>query len=160
MTRCVLPAVCLLTVGTLVSCQNNEVKSYNQIVLNGDTPVCEIITHHNRYIGKTVQLKAKWETDNVHYGFFKDVDMPRDARCQGEGRDLIQLGYIYRMHDHSVLKFFNVGKELCKLKGQPTVCVQHASIEFIGTVMDDKDGLYFHLDKILSYKYYPNSRSE
>ena len=134
----------------LASCHAERALPFRQTADATDVSVCEIVTHKGRYVGRTVKVTALWKTDNLHYSYFEDIKS-KLVNCHAKA--LIQLGYMDRMHDSSVISFFDTGKKLCKAKGQLATCVQTARIEFIAKIMNDKDGLYIHLDKVLNYKY-------
>ena len=142
-------SMCLIISAGLVSCQADPVKPFQQTAGAASVSVCEIVTHKNSYIGRTVEITALWKTDNLHYSYFEDPKAKSNCHAQ----NLIQLGYMDKMHDESVIRFFDAGKKLCEAKNQLSTCVQTARVEFIAKIMSDKDGLYIHLDKVLNYKY-------
>lgn len=141
---------CLIAIGGLTSCQASMAREAKQSAGAVDASVCEIVTHKNSYIGRTVRITALWKTDNLHYGYFEDPES-KSEKCKAQ--DLIQLGYISKMHDESVVRFFDAGRMLCKAKNQIGTCVQAANVQFVAKIMSDKDGLYVHLDRVLSYEF-------
>lgn len=116
----------------------------------GYTTICSIVTHKKAYIGKTVQLRALYKTDNSSYSYFKDLNGDVEG-CRD--KNIIQLGYISKMHNPTVVHFFADGDAICKKKNS-SFCVLTAKVEFSAKVSEDKDGLYVDMEEVKNYSYY------
>lgn len=148
-------SMCVFVTAWLVSCEMVKNKQHTPVIDSAVVSVCEIVRNKSHYVGKTVEIVARFQTDHFHYSYFDDLNS--NGLCNSA--DVIQLGYIYKMQDKSVVAFLNRGEALCRSNHRPILCVQTASVTFVGTILNDKDGLYVQLDKVLKFEYY-NDRVE
>lgn len=142
-------STCIFVMTGLASCGVVKSTRHTAVVNSGVVSICDIVKHKSDYVGKAVEIAARFQTDHFHYSYFEDLS--QSGLCNHA--DVIQLGYIYKMRDKSVVAFLHRGKALCRSNHQPILCVQTASVTFVGTILNDRDGLYVQLDKVLKFEY-------
>lgn len=148
-SRFEMVAICSATALAVSSCGPARVVTQSEVV-DLTLSLCRIVNHEKDYVGQVVNLQVVYKSDNVSYSYFEDLK-GHGNECVNRG--IIQLGYISKMHDKTVLEFFKAGDAICRKK-RSAICVLTADVDFSARVLKDQDGLYLHLEHVTHFQYY------
>lgn len=119
----------------------------------GFTTLCEINLHKQDYINRTVHIHSKYKTDEMTYSYFEDYPSS-NIECSKYSNNILELGYIQKMKDPTVVEFLNAGEETCIKKLSRSACVLKADVTYKAKIVDDDGDIYIHMDHVREYKYY------
>lgn len=107
---------------------------------------CAVAEHPENYRGRTVRLRATYNTDSSHYEYLK---LPSCARNAG----VIDIGK--HGQSESVKAFYAETKKICTAHNAPVVCIISAQVDVVGLIREwpgDPGHFVIDLDEINQFR--------
>lgn len=112
-------------------------------------PICAIHKHSAEYLGKTIRINAKYESDNATYSYLEG----NDAKESCKGKNIIKIASASLMKGKSVRNFFAVGDHGCE-KRNMSLCIVSADVDFYAQVRKGDGSVYLWMTRVVAFKYH------